>query len=618
MACDQDVPCRGAREAAEQKDPDELTEDEQRLLDESSPDPCPTPLGMRAEGPLSPCDVEYCGKCHRLGHAGAIILALLLFLGLLTQTGLSTRATAGALGIFALVQHLTIGYLGYYPVLGPTLGVALKPVLPRTLQRDVRLSDYLPLMSRDTDESDSSIVSRITDALPDRSSSEDVVVDSDADTLKEKLREEKREKKKISKEKREKEQELEQIQQEKQQKDQQISEIKQEKKELEDRNQFYSHYRRTPAHANATPVDIRTGTGVKMQGYWVLDWFQMELSRPHCRGRFWFAIVITEEELRTGEWNEIPSLMEEDDARNRAYWDKVWPQPPAKDADDEVWAQFNPPKFLDASKNSIPTRTVERVNEEGDRTTHTVKEWDEADPQLFEERIDDVREAIADGQLAKLTLLYDEDGVYRGPDYDPRGFKTRSEWREKARGWKKRADELRSQISMMQDEMDDAQHELNLKQQELEEKERRLERLRDQLQDMSKTVRAQEFNSAQLEERYERASAELTEIESQLEAADEQRQRQRREKITRENDSTKQSAERNELVKNMQDKALALIQAQGWQGNGADVDIEDVRAGGAEMSRSEAIRAFLDDDNVDERDKDNVREVMDEMVAEVV
>lgn len=630
--------CAGGREAARQKreEGEPLTADEEQLLDEGAADPCPTPFGMRAEGPLSPCDVDYCRKCHRLGHAGGVVL--LAVAAFVLATRLTTAQLAGIIGVAGILQASVIAFLGYYPIFGPILGVALKPILPASLKRDVRLSDYLPFMSTpdpspDEDESTNDS-SRIRDAIPFFSSTvdEETVFPDDANendkiqTLKQKLREEKGEKKelrqklkRLKNEKKEKERAVNQRDQEKSRVAEEKQELQAEKEQLEEKLQFFSHYRRNPANANATPADVKNEHGVKKQGYWVLDWFKMDLRRPHCRGRFWFAVVITEEELKRGDYNEAPDLMDEDEARQR-YGEKIWPKMPAADAPEEEWVTFNPPQFLDADRNNIPERTREIVDEDGNtKGTHTVKEFDEAAPQLFEERIDDVREALANGELAKLTILYDESGTYRGPDYDASSFKTRSEWREKARGWKKRTEEFQSQVSMMQDDIDDMQHEIRLREQEVDEKERRLERLRTKLEDISRANRAQEHTNRQLEERYERATAEVSEIEQQLETADEQRQRAQREKLraSSNGDMDEVSAELDTDVRKAQEAALSIMEMYGYSGNGKDLDLAAIRDGRGETSRSEAISHFMDDDAVPTEQKDKIRDVIDGSVDRI-
>lgn len=636
--------CADSEEAARQKKKrgEELTEDEHQLLDEDAVDPCPTPLGMRAVGPLqSGCDVEYCEKCHRLGHLGGIFLLVALFLVLFVHTGLAIEEILAAVAAVGVIQHLATAYLGYYPILGPVLGVALKPALPPVLQRDVRLSDYLPGMAANDRESpgderiepedDAGLRDRLSifskpesepvdDRDPEEIHAEDENESERVRKLRELYQQEKRERKEAEQEarqlknkKKETESRVNEKEQEKSRIQSRVQEIRQEKEELEDQMEFFSHYRRNPEHANATPADVKTENGVKKQGYWVLDWFKMDLRRDHCRGRFWFAIVLTEEELRRGDYNEAPDLMDEDEARQR-YGDKVWPPLPDSDADEDTWAAFNPPKFLDADRNHIPEKTREVVDEDGNtKQTHTVKEFDEAEPQLFEERMDDVREAIADGQLAKLTLLYDESGTYRGPDYDASSFKTRSEWREKARGWKKRTNELQSQVAMMQDDIEDMRHSMSIKEQELDEKERRLERLRDQVQQVSRQNRAQELTNQQLEQRYDRLSAEATELETQLEAADQQRQQERRARLSDSNqaDMDEVSATRDADVQEAQDAALAMMQMFGYQGNGREMNIQAIRRGTGDLSRGEAIHHFMNDDAVDREEQDKIREVMD-------
>jgi len=113
-ACDANL-----RAELSSKDEDELSEEEQRILEGGDP--------PRYTGPLAPVDVEGCSFCHGIGQLGAIVFGVLIGLAVGLEVSYGVGIGVG-LAVW-LFLTITVGYVGHFPVLGPLFGPGVEKVM---------------------------------------------------------------------------------------------------------------------------------------------------------------------------------------------------------------------------------------------------------------------------------------------------------------------------------------------------------------------------------------------------------------------------------------------------------------------------------------------------------
>lgn len=109
-----------------QKDPDDLTESEKKLLEEGADAAVPKFMGIEVYGPLSSWDGDYCEFCHGIGQFGGLVFAGGAFLVGLDLFGLGPAVLAGF--IVWLLLALSIGFFGRFPVLGALFGPIVEKI----------------------------------------------------------------------------------------------------------------------------------------------------------------------------------------------------------------------------------------------------------------------------------------------------------------------------------------------------------------------------------------------------------------------------------------------------------------------------------------------------------
>lgn len=112
--------CESCRESLEaeirKKDQENLTSDERAILQgEEIP---------RAYGPLSPVDVAYCRFCHTIGQIGSVLIASIVGIGIGLESSIGIGLLIGL--VLWLSLAIVVGYLGRFPLLGPTLGPSVE------------------------------------------------------------------------------------------------------------------------------------------------------------------------------------------------------------------------------------------------------------------------------------------------------------------------------------------------------------------------------------------------------------------------------------------------------------------------------------------------------------
>lgn len=116
MACDSCT--QNLRSELEDKDEEDLSDEERQILEgEEAP---------KFVGPLSPVDVKFCSFCHGIGQVGALFWGLFVGIVLWSMFSLGIGMAIG--GLLWLSLAITVGYVGYFPVLGPLFGPIVESI----------------------------------------------------------------------------------------------------------------------------------------------------------------------------------------------------------------------------------------------------------------------------------------------------------------------------------------------------------------------------------------------------------------------------------------------------------------------------------------------------------
>lgn len=615
------VGCRSCGESvqaeaqAKQDRGEELTEDEQRVLDAEDPNEVlPKKFGIPVYGRLSSYDGQFCPFCEKVGFLLAIGLTAVLA-NFVFQSEFTGNTFWIATLLIGAAQLGMVLYTGRYLIVGAIAGPIVERVfaaggiyLTEKAKQEYKTENSQPELVDENDLPEGSQVDVGDDGsvdvhLPGDPTDREEELARKYEQQKQLTRKERAKKSEFKAEVQEKDKELNQVQQKIQKKDKKIQETEKEVAEIETiaETLFGSS---GLLNGNITPcMGFDENDNPVIKGLVVTTvWHEVNLD--HYSGRYPNALIVdTLDEARDFQSFkgkvDIGQKIEGMELYNRIAKYGRWAI--------NIEKVDNPPKYMSPEHPDYPqTSSKSPIQDRGEYPE--VLFWNgesgvnqaQQEPDFHSER----------GKKPVRILAYNDPNHkkdegqqtqnYKPPGFDPRGSERVSELDDENRKLDRLLRTRRSQLKKLSKDYRDLNHEKEILEDKLQHQEDLTNRTRKDEREAQKRSQLLTEEVQNTKRGLDRLDSELDEVEDLYEEADEKRKQHRRDRID-ESDSFHEEVESAKSQRSRVEKvtdAFETIRATGYTGNGKDIDLAAVADGESEYSREDVVRIFLEDDDV--------------------